>query len=140
MPTNRIASILVTAFALSLFAGVAFAGSSPESVVGAMTISTAQAKSKHNEGVAFIDVRGAKHFNRRHIPGAKNLSIKKGAFTKEALAKIAPPKSPIAIYCKGVDCALSSRAAKEAVSWGYSKVFYFREGIYGWVGANHATE
>lgn len=138
---NSILKTFITAvIAATLSVGVAHAGASPKSVDGATTISTTEAKTKFDQGVLFVDVRSKKYFKRRHVPGAKHLSISKADFTREALASFASPSSPMVIYCKGAGCALSSQAVTTAVGWGYTNLFYYREGMTGWVDAGYPTE
>lgn len=104
---------------------------SPESVDGAITTSLDQAKVLFDEGAVFIDVRNPRYYSRGHIVGAYHLDLKNG-FEQDAVAKLARKDEPIVIYCSGVVCSRSYRASEQAVSWGYSRVHYFREGIAAW--------
>ena len=45
----------------------------------------------------------------------------------------------VVIYCHGPSCGHSSIACANAVSWGYTKVYYFRDGFPGWKAAGHPT-
>ena len=112
---------------------------SPESVDGAVTTSTEQAKTLYDKGVAFIDVRNPRLYSRKHIPGAHHLDFK-NVFTEQALSAVVDRKEPLVIYCSGVKCSRSSRASAMAVSWGFSKVHYFRGGIVDWKNAGYPVK
>lgn len=42
---------------------------------------------------------------------------------------------PVVIYCKA-NCWMSWNAAKRAASWGYQRVYWYRDGTDGWAAAN----
>jgi len=102
-----------------------------EMVEGTETISLAQAKVMHAEGVKFFDVRSSRQFNKRHIPGAIHLYVK-DSFTEENLLKHVKKDEPFIVYCNGAHCSLSSKAAKKAVAWGFTKIKYYRDGFRAW--------
>ena len=112
---------------------------SPESVEGAVTIDVKRAKELFDEGTKFIDVRSPRLYARRHIPGVHHLDLK-DVFDEQSLAAVAARDEPIVIYCSGVKCSRSYRASEKAVSWGYSKVFYFRGGVADWRKAGYPLE
>ncbi len=111
----------------------------PLEVEGAKTVSVKQAKAMFDAGVPFIDVRNPRLYARRHVPGAHHLDLK-DAFTEETLSAIVAKDQPLVIYCSGVKCSRSSRASGEAVSWGFTKVYYFRGGIVAWRDAGMSLE
>ena len=104
---------------------------SPLTVEGTQTISLEQAKEYHGIGMVFIDVRSPRQYNKRHIPGAINLFIK-DEFTEANLLKHVKKDTPFAIYCNGIHCSLSYKAAEKAVAWGFTQIKYFREGARAW--------
>ena len=104
---------------------------SPESVQGTESISLDQAKALHDLGTVFIDVRSAKQYNKRHIPGAINLFLNDG-FTEANLLRYVTKDTPFVIYCNGISCSLSYKSAEKAVAWGFTQVKYFRAGIKAW--------
>ena len=112
---------------------------SPETVEGTVTISLEQAKEYHGFGMVFIDVRSPRQYSKRHIPGAINLFIK-DEFTEANLLKHVKKNTPFAIYCNGIHCSLSYKAAEKAVAWGFTQVKYFREGARGWRLAGNELE
>jgi len=103
----------------------------PENIEGARTISTAPAKLFFDKGYDFIDVRGLDDFNIGHIPGAYHLPIKSD-FDERNLSAIVKKEQPVVIYCNGILCMGSSIAIKKAIGWGWSNIFYYREGIRDW--------
>lgn len=109
---------------------------SPEQVEGAISTSVIQAKELYDQGAVFIDVRNPRLYAKKHIPGAFHLDLKYD-FDEEKLAAITRKDQPIVIYCSGVKCSRSYRACEKAVSWGYSKVHYFRGGIVDWKKAGY---
>jgi rhodanese-related sulfurtransferase len=112
---------------------------SPEHAEGATTINVDEAKWMFDEGVTFIDVRNPRFFARRHVPGAHHLDMK-GRFTRESLASVAEKDQPIVIYSSGIKCGRAYRAAVQAVSWGYTRVYYFRGGIVDWKDVHYPIE
>jgi len=109
---------------------------SPEQVEGAISTSVIQAKELYDQGAVFIDVRNPRLYAKKHIPGAFHLDLKHD-FDEEKLAAITKKDQPIVIYCSGVKCSRSYRASAKALSWGYSKVHYFRGGIVDWKKAGY---
>lgn len=112
---------------------------SPESVDGAISTSVEQARALYDQGAVFVDVRNPRLYAKKHIPGAFHLDLKYN-FDEEKLAAIATKDQPIVIYCSGVKCSRSYRASEKAVSWGYTKVHYFRGGIVDWKKAGYPVE
>jgi len=47
--------------------------------------------------------------------------------------------APVVFYCLA-DCWMSWNAAKRAASWGYTRVYWYRDGTDGWEAANLPTE
>lgn len=118
-------------FCNTLFAEGSGEWLSVETVEGTETVSLAQAKVMHAEGVKFFDVRSARQYNKRHIPNAIHLYIKDG-FSEVNLLKYVKKDEPFIVYCNGAHCSLSSKAAKKAVAWGFMKTKYYRDGFRAW--------
>jgi len=112
---------------------------SPETVSGANTIDTEQAKQLFDRGVIFLDVRSNRDWEAGRIPGSKHLELKK-VFDKESLSKVAGVDDQIVIYCNSTGCTRSSKACKKAVSWGYQNVYYYRLGFPDWQSHGFAVE
>lgn len=108
----------------------------PEHVDGARTIDTDTARSLHDQGVVFVDVRKQEDYDAGHIPDARHLSIRSD-FTEQNLAAIAAKDSPLVVYCNGIRCMGSSKAAQKAVAWGWTVVHYYRDGMPEWVSGGY---
>jgi len=109
---------------------------SPEHVEGAITTSLQEARAQFDKGTIFIDVRNPRLYKKKHIPGAYHLDLNDG-FNEAALAAIVKKDQPVVIYCTGIKCSRSYKACKQAISWGYTKVYYFRGGSIEWRGAGN---
>ena len=112
---------------------------SPTEVEGAKTVDAVTAKALFDWGVPFVDVRSDYLYGAGHIPGAAHLSLSM-AFGESKLAKVASKDQEVVIYCDGPTCNRSSRACKMAVSWGWKKAYYFRDGYPGWKAAGYPSE
>ena len=109
---------------------------SPTEVEGAVTVSPAMAKALLDRGVPFVDVRSDARWNQGHIPGAVYLELKK-VFSEATLSAVVGRDQGVVIYCGGPKCLRSSKACVKAVSWGFEKVHYFRDGFPGWRAAGY---
>jgi rhodanese-related sulfurtransferase len=112
---------------------------SPETVPGATTIDTAQAKSLFDRGAIFIDVRSDADWEVGRIPGAVPLELD-NVFTEASLGTVARSDQEVVIYCNGTKCPHSSTAAATAVKWGFSHVYYYRLGLPDWQAAGYPVE
>lgn len=112
---------------------------SPMQVEGAKTVSVAEAKKLFDEGVLFVDVRSDKDFDAGRIPDALHLNSK-SSFNEVSLSEEAGKTEGILIYCNGEDCMRSSKTSALAVKWGFSKVYYFRDGYPAWKLASYPVE
>lgn len=134
--------LIIAAFALVMGIAVgapAEAAVSPTEIDGATTIDAATAKQFFDRGVTFIDVRKDSDWKAGRVPGAVHLELKK-VFSEEELAKVAPKDGELVFYCNGEKCMRSSKATAMAVAWGYSKVYYFRDGFPAWEASGYAIE
>ena len=105
-------------------------------VEGASKIDVSTAKTLHDRGVQFIDVRWERNWKKGHIPGASNI-----AFVNEtALMEIVDKKEEVVFYCSGIRCNASPEACAIALTLGYEKVYYFAGGYPGWESAGHPIE
>lgn len=112
---------------------------SPTKIRGAVTIDAKKAKELFDKGVVFVDVRKDKDYAAGRVPDAIHIELHK-VFSKETLAKAAKPDQPLVIYCNGHHCMRSSHATKQAVAWGYKKVYYFRDGFPAWKSSGYPVE
>lgn len=112
---------------------------SPETVAGATTVDTVQAKALFDKGVPFIDVRSDKDYQAGRIPDAVHLELK-GNFDAAKLGAVVSKDKDVVFYCNGTSCMRSSEASEQAVGWGYTKVHYFRLGFPAWKEASYPVE
>ncbi len=100
---------------------------------------TAQAKALFDQGAAFVDLRKNSDWEAGRIPGAIHLELKK-VFNEAALADEVKKDDPVVFYCNGPKCPRSAVATEKAVSWGYSKAYYYRDGLPAWRAASFPVE
>jgi len=112
---------------------------SPETINGATTVNASKAKALFDKGITFVDVRKDKDWNAGRIPDAVHIDLKNG-YSDESLSKAVKKDQEVVIYCNGPKCMRSSKASTKAVSWGFSKVFYFRGGFPAWKAAGYPAE
>lgn len=78
-----------------------------------------------------IDARKQEEFTKGHIENA--VSLLDTTMGEEALAQhVSDKATPLLFYCNGERCLRSSNAARKAIGWGYSKVYWFRGGWGEW--------
>jgi rhodanese-related sulfurtransferase len=130
---------LIAASAFALAFPVFAAEVSPMQVDGAVTVDTAAAKALFDQQAAFVDVRKDSDWDAGRIPGAIHLDIK-GKYTADSLGAEVQKSEAVVLYCNGESCLRSSDAAKMAVSWGFSKVHYYRDGFPAWKAAGNPVE
>jgi rhodanese-related sulfurtransferase len=113
-------------------------GSDVTAVEGATEIDVSAAKTLHDRGARFVDVRKTRSWKRGHIPGASGLRYPNEA----ALMEIADKNEEVVFYC---DCAgyagcnRSPDASAKAVAWGYQNVYYLTDGE-AWSAAGYPLE
>lgn len=112
---------------------------SPNTVKGTETVDAQKAKSLFDRGVLFVDVRSSKDWDAGRIPGAEHIEFN-AKFSEDTLSKVAKKDAELVLYCNGPKCMRSSEASEKAVIWGYSKVYYFRDGFPAWQGAGYPVE
>ena len=113
-------------------------GSKVIAVEGATEIDVRRAKTLHDRGLRFIDVRGASYWKRWHIPGASALKYP----TEASLMEIVNKNEEVVFYCDcagSPTCNLSPNASARAVAWGYQNVYYLTDSD-AWSAAGYPTE
>ena len=101
---------------------------SPTEIKGATTINAVKAKQLFEKGAAFVDVRTDADYAAGRVPGAHHLELNK-RFRYKALASIVGKNDEVVFYCNGKNCPRSSQASEQAVAWGFSNIYYFRDGM-----------
>lgn len=110
--------------------------SSGYAVEGASKIDVSTAKTLHDRGVQFIDVRWERNWKKGHIPGAASLPF----VNETALKEIVNKNEEVVFYCSGIRCYASPEACAIALTLGYEKVYYFAGGYPGWESAGYPIE
>ncbi|MET1084470.1 MAG: winged helix-turn-helix domain-containing protein, partial [Burkholderiales bacterium] len=108
-------------------------------VTGATTIDHKQAKTLHDRGVKFVDVRAAKGFVSGHAPGAFNLDVAT-ELSRDSLSRIVGKDEEFVLSCHGKTCPDSASATAKAVMWGFKRVYYFSAGFPAWKEAGYPVE
>lgn len=126
----------------------------PATLRGATVVSTAQARRLRDSGAIFVDVlpRPPKPAGlpegtiwrdrpRRDIPGSVwlpnvgygTLNPTVEAYFRDNLARLTggDKNADVVIYCQA-NCWMSWNAAKRALSYGYTRVFWYPDGSEGW--------
>ena len=111
----------------------------PPEVEGAESIVAAKAKALLDRGVAFVDVRRDPDWNAERIPGAVQLHLY-ADFSESNLVKLAGKDDEVVVFAYGLNSGHSTTAVMRAGSWGYKKVYFFREGFPAWKAAGLAVE
>lgn len=134
----------------------------PASVAGGVTIDTDQAFDLWEDTVAFVDVfpRAPKPKNlpegtiwreKPHVSIAGAIWLPNVGYGQLAevtvryfrngleIATDGDSDAPVVIFCRA-DCWMSWNAARRAIAWGYTAVYWFPEGTDGWTNWNHPTE
>ncbi len=108
-------------------------------VKGAPKIVAETAKMLWDRGVVFVNALPAHKHRRGHIPNSVNLHLDTD-LTEESLARFVGKDEEVVFYCSGEDCYLSPHACAKALTWGYTKVYYFAGGIPAWKAAGYRLE
>lgn len=135
----------------------------PATLAGATVVGTAEARALWESGaVLFVDVLPRppkpkdlpedviwRDKRRDNIPGSVwlpnvgygALNSEVEAYFRDNLARLTGGNrsAPILIYCLA-DCWMSWNAAKRALEYGYSRVYWYPEGTDGWAAAGGALE
>jgi len=147
---QRASAILGSAFLLSVASAPALAvEETPMSIPGGTYVTTAQAKEQFDKGALFIDSRVPAEYAEQHIKGAISVVYKE---KHSRVSKIDPEDSmdmsklpsdktkPLVFYCNGSPCWRGYKGAIMAIKAGYSKVYWYRDGIPAWKAAGHPVQ
>lgn len=136
--------------ALSLAWQAAHAVDTPANLDGAAVVTADQARDLAAKGAPVFDVRSANEFAEGHIKGARNAPYKEKSekqvgfdLAKDTfdLAKLPGDKgAPLIMYCNGVDCWKSYKAATVAIKNGYKKINWLRGGLPEWKAKGYPME
>ncbi|MAR90563.1 MAG: rhodanese-like domain-containing protein [Pseudomonadota bacterium] len=112
----------------------------PHEVMGAQTVDLTQARNLFDDGAVFIDVRDAQSWSLGHIEGSVNLDFNASEFAVLYISKELDRQTPIVFYTSSPLNVSSAMASFFASNWGYSNVYYFREGFYSWMAADFPVQ
>jgi rhodanese-related sulfurtransferase len=117
----------------------------PVGLPGATLVTAADVKRLAAQGALIADTRNAQEFQQKHIPGAVLVpylekSLKDVAYDRKlddfsALTKL-DKTVPTIFQCNGPECWKSYKASREALTAGFTKVYWFRGGMPEWEAAN----
>ncbi len=133
---KRNGSLIALCAGLLFYAATAAAEKpyAPDSIAGTtrITAETVVNLAATLPDLVIIDSRHAEAFAKGHIEGARNLLD--NDMRRADMARLAPkPDTPLLFYCDGERCLRSSHAAKLAVEWGYTRIYWFRGGWQEWI-------
>lgn len=126
-------------FALLLVSVATPASEAPMTVNGVKTINATEAKALFDDGALFVDPRRDSDYAAGRIPDAVHLELK-SVYNQQSLSAEAAKGDAIVFYCNGPKCKRSAQAAEKAVSWGFTKLYYFRDGFPAWKSAGYPVE
>lgn len=115
-------------------------GPSVESVDGATTISAEQAKKLWKQGAIFIDTRKSSDWEAGRVPGAVHINVKNSEFNKENILNYVGLNDSVISYCNAEKCHRAASGAKKLVGFGFTKVYYYRDGFPSWKNAGYPYE
>lgn len=131
----KLAQQLIAIVFLSMSSLIAWA-EAPLVIDGATTVGLDKAKSLYDEGAVFIDVRDRQAFSLGHVQGAVHLDFNANEFSVLYLSEDLDRSTPIVFYTSSSLNIRGAMASFFATNWGYSNVYYFREGFYSWMAAD----
>ncbi|MBE0467927.1 MAG: rhodanese-like domain-containing protein [Methyloprofundus sp.] len=127
---KTVAILAVFSFAAPVVAG----NPSPKSVDGAKTIGAKETRALWLKGVAFIDPRSSADWDAGRIPGSLHMERGKPVYSEQTVLDFVKYKTaPIVSYCNAESCHRSAKLAQDLVKWGFSEVYYFRDGYPAWL-------
>ncbi len=108
-------------------------------VSGATKIDVPTAKTLHERGVVFVDVRAAIDFAAGYVPGAINLDLWID-LSRKSLSKVVGKDDEVMFGCHGKYCPYSAYASAKALLWGFTRVYYFAGGFPAWKDAGYKVK
>jgi len=105
----------------------------PEELLGANIVSAEEVVELilSRPGMVLIDSRKRTEYIKGHIEGAVN--ILNTDITLDKLQSVAPDRGvALLFYCNGIRCMRSADSIKKAVNWGYTNIYWFRDGWRVW--------
>jgi len=116
------------------FAQHAPAADAPIEIKGATTVNADDVIKlvQTTSDLVIVDNRTIADYEAGHIEGAVQL-VDTDITDEAVLARLLKSKdAPVLFYCNGVKCGRAAAASAKAVSWGYTKVYYYALGLTEW--------
>jgi rhodanese-related sulfurtransferase len=125
---------MVLALGAALLMGTPAArAQAPMEIAGATTVDAAGIVRLVGEApdVVILDNRRAEDFAAGYIEGA--IRVLDTDLDEAVMARHAPSRAtPVLFYCNGLACGRAANAARKAVGWGYTRVYYYALGMEEW--------
>ncbi len=115
-----------------------FAYTAPQTIPGTTYVDTQQAYELYKKKTKFLDVRPEKFIKMGKIHGAAEFYV--GLMTPKSVFLIGRKNEPIIVYCNGVNCPLTQEAIEKLKSYGYTNLYYYRDGFPAWKAAKLPME
>ena len=105
----------------------------PDSIEGVTKVTAEEVIGliEESEELVIIDARSPADRAAGYIEGSVALP-NTDTTAENFAAAVASKDTPVVIYCNGVKCGRSVESSKNAVAWGYTKVYWFRGGWEEW--------
>lgn len=87
-----------------------------------------------------IFVRDQDAFETAHIPGSKNVPLRRGDFVANVRSLVNKPGVSVVVYATGPRGQASLRAARALARAGFTEVFCYKGGIKAWIHAGKDVE
>lgn len=130
----KTAAYIAALFVLVVGSSDATAADAPANIAGATTVDAPALIDLVGAApdLVILDNRKPADYNEGHIEGAIRL-IDTDITGPESVAKVVPSTdTPVLFYCNGMKCGRAAKAVEKAVSYGYTKVYYYANGMDEW--------
>lgn len=82
------------------------------------------------KGAKFLDVRPQGSISKGKIKGAIEMYV--GHMTLQKIMLFVKKDEAVVVYCNGQHCSLTPEALILMKNWGYTKLYYYRDGYPAW--------
>lgn len=136
----KVMALLFASFLL--LSQVAQANVSPIDVPGATSLDAHGVKELWMQGALCIDPRSQSDWEAGRIPGALHMMSRSEFYKPETVLRFTAGRydDPIIAYCNAENCLRAANLARDLVSWGFTNVYYFRDGFPAWRNAQFPYE
>ncbi len=129
-------TLLAAVLVVSSLASPAHAQEAP--VIGTDALAAKMSGAPAAWGFTLVDARTQVEFAESHIPGA---ALVPARLVTTKLPELVKDKSRLVVfYCNGPNCTKTVKAAKAALSAGYTNIAEYKEGLPGWGKSGRKTE